>query len=104
MNRFFRFFKVVDADMEDEEFKKKDGNKNSRLNKLRRLDFSKKSFWLVVLMYSAVVLILKYKFNSRVGEFLYQLSFFALIFGVIFVVYRVIKYIIIDINNRYFKK
>lgn len=90
--------------MEDEEFKNKDGNKNSRLNKLRRLDFSKKSFWLVVLMYSAVVLILKYKFNSRVGEFLYQLSFFALIFGVIFVVYRVIKYIIIDINNRYFKK
>ena len=86
--------------MEDEEFKDKDGNKNSFLAKLGKINLTKKGFWIVVLIYSTVVLTLKYKFNSKVGEFLYQLSFFALIFGVIFIGYRVIKYIILDIKNR----
>ena len=89
--------------MEDEEFKDKDGNKNSFLAKLGKINFTKKSFWIVVLIYSTVVLTLKYKFNSKVGEFLYQLSFFTLVFGLVFIAYRVIKYIIIDIKNRYFR-
>ena len=56
--------------MEDEEVKDKDGNKNSFLAKLGKINFTKKSFWIVVLIYSTVVLTLKYKFNSKVGEFL----------------------------------
>ena len=88
--------------MEDKEFKSKDGNNNRFLGKLGKINCSKKTFWIVVLIYSTAVLTLKYKFNSKVGEFLYQLSFFALIFGVAFVGYRVIKYIIFDIKNRWF--
>ena len=96
--------KGVDPDMKDEDFKNKDEHKNRMITKLGMIDFTKKSFWIVVLIYSAIVLTLKYKFNSKVGEFLYQLSFFALIFGVVFVIYRVIKFIIIDVKNRYFEK
>ena len=77
----------MNADVEDEEFKDKDGNKNSFLAKLGKINFTKKGFWIVVLIYSTVVLTLKYKFNSKVGEFLYQLSYFALISGVIVIGY-----------------
>ena len=90
--------------MEEEGFKNKDEHKNRMMTKLGKIDFTKKSFWIVVLIYSGLVLTLKYKFNSKVGEFLYQLSFFALIFGVVFVIYRVIKYIIIDVKNRNFEE
>jgi len=42
--------------MKEEEFKNKDGTKDSRLNKLGKINLTKKGFWIVALIYSAVVL------------------------------------------------
>ena len=48
-------------------------------------------FWLLAIGYTALVMILYYVFDTALGTFLRQLSFFALIFSVFWFVYRLIK-------------
>jgi len=52
---------------------------------------NKKIFWLLAIGYTALVMILYYVFETALGTFLRQLSFFALIFSVLWFIYRLIK-------------
>ena len=74
----------------------------SFLLKIGKFNLTWKAFWIIAVIYSSIVLILKYKFHSKIAEFLYQISFLAAIIIIIFVIYRILKVIAIDLKNKYF--
>jgi len=51
----------------------------------------KKLFWTVAIGYTALVYVLYYVFETALGVFLRQLSFFALGFSILWFFYRLIK-------------
>lgn len=89
--------------MRDEESKNNNENKENVLFKIGKFDLNKKNFWIAFLIYSLIVLTLKYKFDSKIAEFLYQIGFLALIIGIIFIIYRILKVTVLYIKNKYFK-
>lgn len=53
---------------------------------------SRKMFWILALTYSAAVLLLNNVFHTALGEFLMQLSYFALAFVIVSFVYKIMKF------------
>lgn len=76
---------------------------NNKLFKVGEFEISRKVFWIIILIYSSIVLVLKYKFDSKIAEFLYQIGFLVLIIGIIFIIYRMLKITVVYIKNKYFK-
>lgn len=52
---------------------------------------NKKLFWMVAIGYTALVYVLYYVFETALGGFLRQVSFFALGFSILWYFYRLIK-------------
>lgn len=76
---------------------------NNKLFEVGKFGISRSFFLLLIFIYSSIVLILKYKFDSKIAEFLYQISFLAAIMIIIFVIYRILKITVIHVKNKYFK-
>ena len=53
---------------------------------------SKRVFWIIAIGYSTVVFVLHNVLETKIGEFLMQISYFALFFGIIWFLYRIIKF------------
>lgn len=76
-------------------------NEESQIMKLgsREIEISRNGFWLVVAVYSSLVLVLQ-RLDTRLGNVLYTISFLALILGIIFIVYQLIKQTVIYLKNK----
>ena len=83
--------------------KNKDQDNKNILFQTGKFKLSSIHFLIIVTLYSAVVLTLKYKFDSKIAEFLYQISFFAAAIFIIFIIYRILKLTAIYIKNKYFE-
>lgn len=61
---------------------------------------NKKTYWIIVLIYSAVVLSLKYIFHSPIGEFFIQIGYLAIVVGVVCFGITIMKEMIKNIVSR----
>lgn len=52
---------------------------------------SRRVFWIIAIGYSTVVFVLHNVLETKIGEFLMQISYFVLFFGIIWFLYRIIK-------------
>ena len=80
-----------------------DQNKKNTLFKIGKFNLSSINLWVIVAIYSAIVLTLKYKFDSKIADYLYTISFFAAILFVIYTVYIVLREIVSYIKYKYLK-
>lgn len=55
------------------------------------MEISKKKFWILAIVYAAMVFLLNNIFHTALGEFLMQLSYLALAFIIISFLYKLLK-------------
>lgn len=62
-----------------------------RRNRSDMMKISKKTFWILAILYAAVTLLLNNVLHTAIGEFLMQISYLALALGIIFFIYKLLK-------------